>query len=94
MKEVLQCECRIFNVHSIGDSSIYPKMLKSSGPHLNNRGTTHLVNSFCYTWNKWCKQMCIGNTLQKEEYKSVNIFSNFNISKKTSARKIGDQPNK
>ena len=36
----------------------------------------------------------MGNTLRKEKHKLVNVFSNFNVSKETSYRKIGDQPNR
>ena len=40
------------------------------------------------------KQICMGNTPRKRKHKAINIFSNFNISKETSNRKIGDHPNK
>ena len=66
-------------------------MLNSSGLHLNDSGTTRLVNNICYALSKWCKPICMAsNTLPKEKHKSVKIFLILNFSKENADRKIQD----
>ena len=42
-------------------------MLNSSELHLNDRDTTHSVNNICHILSKWCKQICMGNTLKNHK---------------------------
>lgn len=71
------------------NSITYSNMLNSSEFHLNDSGTTCLVNNFCYALSKWYKSICIGNNiLPKEKHKLVKIFLIFNFSKENADRKI------
>ena len=48
------------------NSNMYSNMLNFSGLHWDDCDTTRLVNNFCYALSKWCKQICIENTLPKD----------------------------
>ena len=46
--EILQHKFGTINLPFMGNSIIYSIMLNFSGLHLNDHGTTCLVNHFCY----------------------------------------------
>ena len=49
---ILQKKCNDKNLSFIDNGNINPRMLNKSGLHLNEYGTTQLVNNFCYHMKK------------------------------------------
>ena len=58
---ILQKKCNDKNLSFIDNGNINPRMLNKSGLHLNEYGTTQLVNNFCYHMKKWRNKICMNN---------------------------------
>ena len=52
VNEILKKKCNDKNLSFIDNGNINSRMLNKSGLHLNEYGTTQLVNNFCYTMKK------------------------------------------
>ena len=52
VNEILKKKCNDKNLSFIDNGNINSRMLNKSGLHLNEYGTTQLVNNFCYTVKK------------------------------------------
>ena len=52
VNEILKKKCNDKNLSFIDNGNINSRMLNKSGLHLNEYGTTQLVNNFCYNMKK------------------------------------------
>ena len=52
VNECLKKQCSRNNLNFIDNTNINLGMLNNSGLHLNEYGTTQLVNNFCYNMKK------------------------------------------
>ena len=64
----------------IDNKNISLDMLSKSEIHLNENGTAHPVNNFCYSMNAWQDKTCMGtkNKTEKEE-STISIKGNKNL---------------
>ena len=69
VNELLKNKCGIRQLSFIDDKNISLVMWNKSGIHLNEHGTTRLVNNFCFSMNAWPDETCMGgrNKTEKEE---------------------------
>ena len=58
----------IKNLNFVDNGNINARIINKSGLHLNEYGTTQLVNNFCYTMNKWRDKICLDNGFTRKKY--------------------------
>ena len=96
INELLKNKYGIRQLSFIDYKNISLGMSSKSGVHLNENGTTHLVNNFCHSTNAWLIKTCMNtrNKTEKDEQsiaKRVNKNLIFNVNSSITDR--SDNPN-
>ena len=93
VNELLKNKCGIRQLSFIDNKNISLGMLNESWIHLNEYGTTRLVNNFCYSMTAWRDETCMGakNNTEKEESaiaKRVKKNLAFNVNSSNTNRSV------
>ena len=71
LNELLRSKCRIWQLSFIDNENISLGMLNKSGIHLDENGSTRLLNNFCYSMNAWREETCMGARNKTEKKKNL-----------------------
>ena len=67
IKAILKKKINDKNLSFTDNGNINPRMLNKSGLHLNEYGTTQLVNDFFYYMKKWRDKICMDNDSRRKK---------------------------
>ena len=91
VNSLLKRRCDEEKICFVDNTNINVGMLNNSGLHLNERGTTRLVNNFCFSLAKWRYFICVDAAVTKKD--DFNNPANVTkILKPFSSRKSTDRP--
>ena len=91
VNSLLKRRCDEEKICFVDNTNINVGMLNNSGLHLNERGTTRLVNNFCFSLAKWRYFICVDTAVTKKDDFS-NPANVTKILKPFSSRKSTDRP--
>ena len=72
LNELLRSKCRIWQLSFIDNENVSLGMLNKSGIHLDENGSTRLLNNFCYSMNAWREETCMGARNKMEKKKNLH----------------------
>ena len=67
VNSLLKCKCDKEKICFVDNTNINVAMLNNSGLHLNERGTTRLVNSLCFSVAKSRYCICVDTVVTKKD---------------------------